>query len=78
MSIVDEAITAAGGALELSKACNLHRTSVLFWRYRDRIPANHVVAVEEKTGIPRERLRPDLYREITPSRRSTRKEAVHV
>lgn len=75
---VDEAIAAAGGALELSKACNLHRTSVLFWRYRDRIPANHVVAVEEKTGIPRERLRPDLYREIAPSRRTTRKEAVHV
>ena len=69
MSIVDQAIKAAGGAAELAKACNLSRTSVLFWRrLKKGIPSHHVLAVEEKTGIPREQLRPDLYRQTLPTR----------
>lgn len=74
MSIVDEAIKAAGGALELSKACNLHRTSVLFWRRLKHIPVRHLSAVEAKTGIPREQLRPDLYRHSLPTRPKRAKE----
>lgn len=45
-----------------------HRThtSVLKWT---RVPARHVIALEEITGIPREELRPDLY----PPRRAVRR-----
>ena len=38
---------------------NLTRAAVGKW---DRIPAERVVEVERITGIPREELRPDLYR----------------
>lgn len=52
-------ITAAGGAVALSKALG-HRThsSVLKWKH---VPAQHILRIEEVTGIPREQLRPDLY-----------------
>jgi len=66
MSIVDDAIKAAGGAAELAKACALSRPAVLFWRRLKGIPARHVPAVERVTGIPREQLRPDLF-ERTPT-----------
>ena len=31
------------------------------WRQRGRVPADRVVAIEAATGVPRHRLRPDLY-----------------
>ncbi|WP_144880434.1 transcriptional regulator [Gluconacetobacter diazotrophicus] len=63
MSIVDQAIEAAGGAKALGEACNLSRTSVLFWRrLKGGIPPKHVPTVSRVTGIPREDLRPDLFR----------------
>lgn len=30
------------------------------WRWR-RVPAEHALAIEKLTGIPRERLRPDIF-----------------
>lgn len=38
---------------------NLTRAAVGKW---ERVPAERVVEVERITGIPREQLRPDLYR----------------
>lgn len=41
----------------------LTRAAVSKW---ERIPAERVVEVERITGIPREELRPDLYRVAAP------------
>jgi DNA-binding transcriptional regulator YdaS (Cro superfamily) len=42
----------------------LTRAAVVKW---DKVPAERVVDVEHSTGIPRERLRPDLYRKASTS-----------
>jgi DNA-binding transcriptional regulator YdaS (Cro superfamily) len=53
------AINAAGTRYRLAKNLKIEPSSVLRWT---RIPAERVVAVERVTGVPREQLRPDLYR----------------
>lgn len=51
---------AAGGTWEkLGALFGLTAQAVGCW---DRVPAERVVEVEKKTGVPREQLRPDLYR----------------
>lgn len=70
MSIVDRAIKAAGGASELSKKCGLHRTSILFWRTLGHIPVKRLHDVEAATGIPREELRPDLFKRTPAQERA--------
>ena len=45
---------------ELAAKFRVNKTTVMRWE--DRIPAERVVAIERVTGIPRHRLRPDLYR----------------
>lgn len=57
---LDEAIQAVGGVTELARRIGIAQPSVSNW---DRIPADRVVAVESATGVPRVRLRPDLYDE---------------
>lgn len=52
------AIKKAGGYAALAAAIGLTRAAVFQWR---RVPADRVIAVEAATGIPRARLRPDLY-----------------
>ena len=53
------AIAGAGGVGELARRLGLAQPSVSRWR---RVPAERIVAVEAASGIPREFLRPDLYR----------------
>jgi Bacterial toxin YdaS len=53
------AIKAAGTRYRLAKLLGVSPSSVLRWT---RIPADRVVEVERVTDIPREQLRPDLYR----------------
>ena len=48
-----------GLATKLAKALKLDLSAISKW---SRIPADHIVAVERISGIPREELRPDLYR----------------
>jgi|KBSSwiStaDraftv2_1062776.scaffolds.fasta_scaffold2445115_2 transcriptional regulator with XRE-family HTH domain len=53
---------AAGLSLaELAERFDVDKTTVMRWEDR-RIPAERVVVIERVTGIPRSRLRPDLYR----------------
>ena len=60
-----EAIKQAGGITALARSIGIKPPSVAEWR---RVPAERVLAVEAATGVPRERLRPDLFsRETTPS-----------
>jgi DNA-binding transcriptional regulator YdaS (Cro superfamily) len=58
-----EGLTAVGGGAALAEAlrargCSISRHAIYQWRM---VPPRHVLAVEEITGIPRHRLRPDYY-----------------
>lgn len=57
---LQEAIRAAGGISELARRVGVSQPSVSNWR---RVPAERVLAVEAATGVPRAKLRPDLYGE---------------
>ena len=62
--MVDEglrkAIDAAGGKQALANRLGIHVTSVMEWT---RVPVGRVIQVEDVTGVKRELLRPDLYRQ---------------
>lgn len=47
-----------GGVVALSLKLGLCRASVSAWKI---VPAEHILAVERITGVPREQIRPDLY-----------------
>jgi DNA-binding transcriptional regulator YdaS (Cro superfamily) len=53
------AVKAMGTRYALAKALGVEPSTVQRWQ---RIPAERVVEVERVTGVPREQLRPDLYR----------------
>jgi TorA maturation chaperone TorD len=57
---LNAAIQAVGGVSELARRVGISQPSVSNW---DKVPAERVLAVESATGVPRVRLRPDLYRE---------------
>ena len=59
-----QAIEKVGGVSELARRIGIAQPSVSNW---DRIPAERVAMVEALTGIPRTRLRPDLYSEAVVS-----------
>lgn len=52
------AIEAAGGVAALARALGIAQPSVSGWT---KVPAERVIAIEELTGVSRDRLRPDLY-----------------
>jgi len=58
-----ELIGCVGGPTALSKALGLRHSTPLLWK---AIPPHHCPEIERKFGIPRERLRPDLF-ERTPA-----------
>ena len=53
------AITAAGSKGQLARALGLTRQALTPWR---QVPLRHLLAIERITKVPRELLRPDLYR----------------
>jgi DNA-binding transcriptional regulator YdaS (Cro superfamily) len=60
---LDDAIKAAGGPVALSRALtrdldSISSQAISQWR---RVPAERVIDVERATGVPKERLRPDIY-----------------
>ncbi|MFS8368816.1 YdaS family helix-turn-helix protein [Acetobacter indonesiensis] len=53
-----------GGCKKLAEGLGLRsHTAVLKW---NKIPDRHIIAIEKKFSIPREELRPDLYRNPAP------------
>ena len=48
-----------GMCAKVAHGLGLTRASVVKWQ---RVPAERVVEIERITGIPREKLRPDLFR----------------
>lgn len=59
ISPIDRAAAAVGNKSELARRLGVKVQSIQQWK---RIPAERVIDVERVTGIPREELRPDLYR----------------
>lgn len=47
-----------GLAPRIAEACGVRREAVWNWK---RIPVAHVFAIEELLGIPRHKIRPDIY-----------------
>lgn len=63
-------IRAAGGVVKLAQAVNRQHATIIGW---SRVPAEHVRAVHEVTGIPKHELRPDLF--DPPATRHSRRRA---
>lgn len=53
-----------GMMTRIAKGLGLTLAAVSLWK---KIPSERVVEIESITGIPREQLRPDLYRDDTTS-----------
>jgi DNA-binding transcriptional regulator YdaS (Cro superfamily) len=53
------ALKRAGGVRPLARALGISHTAILMWR---RVPYERLLEVEKITQIPREELRPELYR----------------
>lgn len=60
MSLI-KAVTQAGGCAAVGRALGISRQSVWKWLEADRVPAERVLDLEAITGLPRHKLRPDLY-----------------
>ena len=60
MNALDEYLTVRGNTARLANALGISHAAVTQWK--GKCPAERVISVEEVTGIPREALRPDLYR----------------
>lgn len=59
-----ELISRVGGPTVLARELGLRHSTPLLWR---RIPPHHCATIECAFGIPREELRPDLFKR-TPKR----------
>lgn len=64
---LDEARRALNGNTGLSKALGGRPTSQAIGQWT-QVPAERVIAVEKATGVPREKLRPDIYPELASAR----------
>lgn len=60
---IRKALEQGGGVGAVARAMNLTHEAVRLWRSTGRVPAERVVELEKLTGMPREQLRPDLYRQ---------------
>jgi DNA-binding transcriptional regulator YdaS (Cro superfamily) len=58
--IAREAIITAGGVAAVARALGITQGSVSLWQHH-HIPAKRVLDMERLSGIPRTRLRPDIF-----------------
>jgi DNA-binding transcriptional regulator YdaS (Cro superfamily) len=56
--VLDMVRNVRGTAPRIAAACGVIRSAVWNWK---RVPAQHVLTVEELLEIPRHRIRPDIY-----------------
>lgn len=54
-------LVAEVGTYRLAKMLGIKHPSIHTWLRTGQVPAERVLAVEKATGVPRYRLRPDLY-----------------
>jgi DNA-binding transcriptional regulator YdaS (Cro superfamily) len=63
--VIAKAIEAAGGAEAVAAALGMRSSEgVRLWRVRGKVPDKRVVDLERLSGVPREKLRPDLFRPV--------------
>jgi len=62
-----KAIEAAGNQRRLALLLGIDPAAVNGWK---KIPAHRIVEIERLTGVPREELRPELYRKEPPKKRA--------
>jgi DNA-binding transcriptional regulator YdaS (Cro superfamily) len=60
MTGLEKAIEVAGGIRALGRMLGISHSAIRQWE--GEIPAKRIIDIETLTGIPREELRPDLYR----------------
>lgn len=60
MVALDAAIKACDGAAKFAARIGVALSSPSMWKTRKRVPAEHCPAIERETGVPCERLRPDV------------------
>lgn len=56
-----QAVRAAGSQSAFGRLVSKRQSTVREWLMTDRLPAEHVLAIEAATGVPKEQLRPDIY-----------------
>jgi DNA-binding transcriptional regulator YdaS (Cro superfamily) len=56
---LERAINAVGSIYRLAQLLDIQPSAIRKWR---RVPDHRIVEIEQKVGVPREQLRPDLYR----------------
>jgi DNA-binding transcriptional regulator YdaS (Cro superfamily) len=56
--VINEAIAIAGGPTALTRMLGIKVPAIYSWK---KVPPRRVLAIERVTGIPRTKLRPDLY-----------------
>ena len=57
---LDAAIEAAGSVTELARRIGVSSQAISQW---SRVPPSRIIEIEDATSVPREVLRPDLYRQ---------------
>jgi DNA-binding transcriptional regulator YdaS (Cro superfamily) len=57
--IIEMVCREAGGMRALGRTLEIAYQNIQGWK---EIPARYIIPIEEKIGIPREKLRPELYR----------------
>jgi DNA-binding transcriptional regulator YdaS (Cro superfamily) len=62
---LQRAIDAAGGIRKLARLLKIQHNSVMQWK---DVPPHRILQIETVTKIPREKLRPDLYRHRATTR----------
>lgn len=65
MTMTEKVIKKAGGITELAKKLNLTRPAVAHWLTRgyEVPPIKHAFLIEKITGIPKEKIWPDVFGE---------------
>lgn len=53
---IEQAIAAVGSQMALATAVGCTQQNVSFWKRQGFVPVEHLVVVEQSTGIPRARL----------------------
>jgi DNA-binding transcriptional regulator YdaS (Cro superfamily) len=66
------ALKAAGGVRALADLLGINRYAIYNWSKGGvlRVPAEHIIQIEEVIGVPRDVLRPELYEGWEPSVRN--------
>jgi len=60
---LQEAIQKAGGQTSLARAIGSTQGHVSQWIRRGKVPADKVLKIERVTGVSREKLRPDIFKD---------------